>query len=90
MDRVAVKWEIVATRLHFEAYDIVRLRRDSPYQSIQACRSVFTEWLEGKGRQPRTWATLIEVLKEAELSILAHELEYIFGKITCIHHITMV
>ena len=36
---------------------------------------ILKEWLTGRGKQPVTWATLIEVLRDIELSILADEIE---------------
>ena len=49
---------------------------------------VFSEWLEGKGRKPITWATLIMVLKDsAEFSKIAHDLEIILSKIG---HISLI
>ena len=39
---------------------------------------MFTRWLEGCGRKPKTWRTLVIALKEAKLSTLAEELEKMF------------
>ena len=78
----AAKWDTVALRLHFESYEISRIARDYPQQSIQALRTVFTEWIQGKGRQPLSWHTLINALKETELQELqnvARDLESILG-----------
>ena len=36
---------------------------------------IFKEWLTGRGKQPVTWATLVEVLRDIELSTLAGEIE---------------
>ena len=36
---------------------------------------IFREWLTGRGRQPVTWGTLVEVLLGIELSTLAGEIE---------------
>ena len=36
---------------------------------------VLTQWLTGRGKQPVTWATLVEVLRDIELSTLAGEIE---------------
>jgi len=32
---------------------------------------ILQEWLNGRGKQPVTWATLVEVLRDIELSTLA-------------------
>ena len=36
---------------------------------------ILQEWLTGRGKQPVTWATLVEVLRDIELSILAGQIE---------------
>ena len=36
---------------------------------------ILQEWLTGRGKQPVTWATLIEVLRDIKLSALASEIE---------------
>ena len=37
-------------------------------------RDILSKWLQGQGRQPVTWATLITVLHEIELSELAQDI----------------
>ena len=80
---VASSWDQVAVRLHFEHYDINRISRDTRDQSVQATSAVFTEWLEGKGRRPTTWETLIAALREGEYLTIAKDLEVIFGVHDC-------
>ena len=36
---------------------------------------IIQEWLIGRGKQPVSWATLVEVLHDIELSTLASEIE---------------
>ena len=79
IDTAAAIWDKVALRLHFEHHDIVRIERDCHYQTRPACRTVFSEWLEGKGRQPASWDILIKALREAGLSDAASDLEYVLG-----------
>ena len=40
---------------------------------------IIEEWLDGKGKHPVTWKTLIEVLHEIELHILAEEIIAVKG-----------
>ena len=75
MEHVAFKWELVATQLHFEGHLINTIRRDAQHQADSACRDMFIKWLEGVGRKPTTWRTLIDTLHEAGLSGVAHELD---------------
>ncbi len=36
---------------------------------------VFQKWINGNGKQPITWGTLVEVLKDAEFNSLASDIE---------------
>ena len=78
IETVAAKWEKVAIRLYFDHNNIDRIKRDSHYQSDPCCRKMFGEWVDGKGRKPVNWQTLITVLSEADCSELSRELENIF------------
>ena len=78
IDRVAAEWKTVALHLHFEDHCIKVIEMNCHYQPVSACRSMFSQWLEGKGRKPRTWRTLIVALEEANLHIIAQELRNIF------------
>ena len=40
---------------------------------------IFQEWLNGRGKQPVIWATLVEVLRDIELTALASEI----GAVKC-------
>ena len=39
-------------------------------------REILRQWLEGRGKYPVTWATLIEVLKDISKMTLAEDIEY--------------
>ena len=80
IERAAFKWDTLAIRLYFDSYDVQRVERDSHHQTIHACRSVLMEWLEGKGRTPTTWDILIKALNEAELSLLASDLNLVLHR----------
>ena len=71
---VAPKWKRAAIRLQFEGHVIETIRHDSHFQAEPACRSMFIKWLEGVGREPRTWRTVVEVLNEIGLRVAANEL----------------
>ena len=82
IDTVASKWDRIAIRLHFNGHDISRIERDHKESVVRACRTMFSEWLEGKGRKPISWNTLIKTLKEADYSELASEVEAVLGRST--------
>ena len=68
----------MATRLYFEGHDIQNIKRNHTY-CVEACHTMFMEWLEKKGRIPKTWNTLIKALKEANLSEIATDLELVLN-----------
>ena len=78
-DKVASKWDKIATRLHFDGNMIAQIRTDSQ-DTFQACQSVFSKWLNGKEglREPITWSTVVQVLAEADLGQLADDLKDVF------------
>ena len=45
------------------------------YDAEQINTEILQEWLTGRGKQPVTWTTLAEVLRDIELSTLAGEIE---------------
>ena len=45
------------------------------YNSELACLDVFQLWMQGSGRQPVSWQTLVEVFTEAGLMTLAGIIE---------------
>ena len=59
-DRNGSRVEITARKHHYDAEQI----------NID----IFQEWLTGRGKQPVTWATLVEVLRDIELSTLAGDI----------------
>ena len=76
----ASKWRNLATRLYFTPSDISRIRSDNLTHCYNACWQVCNEWLNGVGRPPTTWTTLIKALEEADLSEVSKELENIISK----------
>ena len=75
----AFKWERIAMRLRFEG-EIESVDRDNR-KVEDACRSVFSTWLEGKEglREPITWATVVAVLKEVGLGVLSDDLNSVLS-----------
>ena len=46
-------------------------KKDNPHSVVDVSTGVFQSWLRGSGRQPATWKTLVEVLRECDLNVLA-------------------
>ena len=53
----------------------VRIEVDKPKQEEGRVREIFRQWLNNEGKTPVTWYTLIEVLAEIEMPLLAEDLE---------------
>ena len=43
---------------------------------------ILKKWLQGQGRQPVTWKTLIEVLRDSQLTELADEIQRNLSRLT--------
>ena len=61
-----------------------------PRQPEHITDAIFAKWLNGTGRQPVTWATLIAVLKEIDLEQLARDVEKQGEYSQFIHYISYV
>lgn len=77
----AYKWETIAIHLHFTPPVINAIKRNAHYQVEPACRAMFNKWLEGASGllEPRIWATVVTVLKNADLGMLAEELDSVLS-----------
>ena len=51
------------------------MARKYQHDAEQINTEIVQEWLTGRGKQPKTWATLVEVLRDVKLSILASDIE---------------
>ena len=51
------------------------MARKYQHDAEQINTEIVQEWLTGRGKQPMTWATLVEVLRGVELSTLAGDIE---------------
>ena len=76
---IAPDWKDFGIHLDFDEMGrtLDRIAREHQLRSIDCCTTIMREWLEGKGRQPATWATLIDLLKDADINDLAQQLERI-------------
>ena len=74
---IAAKWEIVGIHFNFDptgyTIDLINSRNSS--KPLLCCTDMMRMWLRGNGRQPATWATLVNVLRNAEFNVLADEME---------------
>ena len=54
---------------------IKNIAHKNHYGAEQVNIEILQEWLTGRGKQPVTWATLVEVLHDIELHTLADEIK---------------
>lgn len=73
--QIAADWLTIGHLIMTEA--TTKVISKTYHDSNDCCTEMMTRWLGGKGRQPVTWATLINVLKETKFSVLGHDLEII-------------
>ena len=78
-DHLAPKWEDLATYMHFERATSMIIGTDNVGKVEDACQRVLEKWLDGKGRKPVTWETLINVLVDVEKSELADKIKFVNG-----------
>ena len=65
---VAPEWDEVAVALGFDGARIKTIKMGAHYQPKDACREMFTKWLDGgRDLQPPTWNVLIQSLNAANL-----------------------
>ena len=77
IEEVASQWEGLAYMLQFSSTIVKTIERDSAKDCIAACTEVLHQWVGGAEgtRQPVSWATLIECLRDCDFTVLASDLE---------------
>ena len=75
---VAPSWENFSLSLEMDKNMINIWRRVYVQGQVEdAARELFNHWLNGNGRQPISWKTLIQALHETDLPIIATKVEEI-------------
>ena len=74
---ISAKWMTVGVHFNFDRYGHMISLIDVHYPSDPeaCCAEMMEKWVGGKGRQPANWATLVEVLRNAEFITLADEVK---------------
>ena len=76
IENISAKWKKVGILFNFDptgcTIDLIDARHPSDPEAC--CTDMMKMWLEGRGRKPASWATLVEVLKNAKFNNLADEL----------------
>ena len=67
--------ELAMHLLNDDNCDIVSgLEEKCHHDPVKIITAVYKKWIDGTGRTPVTWQTLVDVLKEIELHSLADEI----------------
>ena len=74
---VAHKWSELAYALKFEFPEVEKIKKNHPLDVAGACSYVLGTWLGGKrdNQEPRTWATLLEAVRQIGNGELADEIQ---------------
>ena len=64
IEEVKAKWEQLVAALQLPIVTVANEKAKSGCTPDTACRNVLTAWLSGEGRNPHTWSTVIQALKE--------------------------
>ena len=80
---IGVKYQEFGIMLLDTDYSYIEvLERQYLRDAVQINSRILQDWLNGKGKHPKTWATLIEVLVSIELSTLANIIKKKMDKVT--------
>ena len=74
---VAPFWENFSLSLEMDKSMILIWRKAHAGQVEEATRVLLSHWLSGNGRQPISWTTLIQALRETDLPVIAANVEEI-------------
>ena len=81
IDEMASRWIEVGRMLKFSETDIENIHVDSTClgDAKKCCGKLLSRWLQGHNnsndRRPKTWETLLEVMRDARLGGLVEKLE---------------
>ena len=74
---ISDKWMTVGVHFNFDSYGhmISLIDVHHPSDPEACCAEMLGKWVGGKGRQPASWVTLVEVLRNAKFITLADEVK---------------
>ena len=73
---VGTKYHNLGAQLILESFGYIRsLERELDKNAERINCQIFQEWLDGKGRKPTSWGTLVRVLSDIEMGQLAIKIE---------------
>ena len=78
IERIGTRNHDLGIRLLNDATGAITGAIEANYRDNQnrITEAILQRWLEGTGRTPQTWATLVTVLREIGHNVLAQDIEY--------------
>ena len=74
VENICAVWKKLSLALQFPGGVISAVERSQHFQVEAACLTMLQRWLDGEGRQPVTWETLVECLEDIGHCTLASNL----------------
>ena len=77
IESIGIKYRSLGTDLLNDPTGAVisAIRNEHHHQPCEITYAILSKWLQGKGKYPKTWETLISVLNSIQLSVLASDIE---------------
>jgi hypothetical protein len=75
---IAPRWQDIAVHLDFDPTGLTlrQIQADEGGKGVKSCcRAMFQYWLEGNGRKPVSWDTLLEILEDCNYGALAAQIK---------------
>ena len=73
--RISTKYPNFGIQLLLDYKSVQSLERQYSRDCEQINIQILQGWLDGKGKEPKTWATLVEVLNDIELGELSSQIK---------------
>jgi hypothetical protein len=74
-DKIGVSYYDFGVQLLEDDYRVTAIEKEMNRKASDINREIFRRWLQGSGRQPVSWATVVTVLQDIGLVRLAQDIE---------------
>ena len=76
-EKISNYWDFGVLLLEDDTGDrVTAIEKEQGKSTVDINRQILRLWVQGKGRQPVTWNTLVTVLQDIGLVTLAKEIDY--------------
>ena len=78
IENAAPNWHKLAYTLNLSSAAVKTIEMGSFYQPVKACESALNQWMTAAPTgQPVCWASVLQVLRDVDLTTLASDLELV-------------